>query len=429
MMQENVGVVERPSLLQSWVVVLSSAFFFFYTFIQMNMFNAINPSLLSEFHFTGQQIGELAAFYFYGNVAFLFPAGIILDRLSIKRILLFAFAVAAIAAYIFSISSSFWAMCFARLAIGAVGSFSILSCIKLASRWFEPKYMALVVGVVVTMAMLGGMIAQTPMTLLTNAIGWRYALQVGAALGVVLMIIILAFVKDFPAGLSKSANVSAEQLGQIGFWNSLGLALKNPQNWLSGIYISFVNLPLFVLGAVWGSMYLTQIHHLSTIEAANANSMIYIGLMIGSPLAGWISGKMGLRKMPMVIGGVLSLIAVLVVIFTPTLPAAGWLFLYFLLGLIIGAQVIGYPVINESNPSAITATATGIGSTLIMAGGALMPIFGWLLDLSGDKTMVNNVPVYSTQDFRTAMMMMVVGMVIAIIASFLIKETYCGMKK
>ena len=38
--------------LQPWVVILSAALFFFYEFIQMNMFNAIDPSLIKAFSVT-----------------------------------------------------------------------------------------------------------------------------------------------------------------------------------------------------------------------------------------------------------------------------------------------------------------------------------------------------------------------------------------
>jgi hypothetical protein len=45
--------------------------------------------------------------------------------------------------------------------------------------------MALVVGVVVTMAMVGGILAQTPLALLTQNIGWRMAMQLVVAFGAV----------------------------------------------------------------------------------------------------------------------------------------------------------------------------------------------------------------------------------------------------
>ncbi|CAL7963170.1 MFS domain-containing protein [Gammaproteobacteria bacterium] len=407
-----------PNLVRSWCVVLAAALFFFYIFIQMSLFNAISGDLIKEFQFNATQLGSLAAFYFYGNVLFLFPAGILLDRFSVRNLLLTAFAIIIIATYVFSTTSDFWIMGMARLAVGLAGAFAMLSAIKLATRWFEPRHMALVIGIVVTMAFLGGAIAQTPITLLTQSFGWRGTMQIISAFGALLMIIQFIVVRDEPKGSEKTEAAEHAQLEQVGFWRSLGMAIASMQNWLSGLYICLVNLPIFVFGMAWGVPYLTQIHHLTPVEATQATSMLFIGAMIGSPLAGIISDKMGLRKLPMLIGAILTLAALLIIMFAPDMPLWAVAGQFLFLGIVSSAQVIGYPVIAESNPHTITATASSLGSILIMSGGMLIPIFGWLLDMSGN-------PTHSLADFTRANSMMVVGLVIALIASLLIKETYC----
>jgi len=417
--------VSSPNLVRSWCVVLAAALFFFYIFIQMNLFNAISDELIKEFHFDTAQIGYLAAFYSYGNVLFLFPAGMLLDRFSVRILLLMAFIVTAIASYVFSTTSDFGVICGARLAIGIAGAFAMLPAVKLASRWFEPRHMALVIGIVVTMAMFGGMIAQTPLALLTQSYGWRGAMQMVTYFGALLILIQFFIVRDEPKGSKKTETTEHVQLEQIGFWHSLGRTLGNMQNWLSGLYISLVNLPLFILGIAWGAPYLTQVHHLTKVEATNATSMLFIGMMLGSPLAGIISDKMGLRKLPMIVGAVLTLAAVLIIMFAPDMPAWVVACQFLFIGVVMGAQVIGYPVIAESNPHTITATATGFGSILIMSGGMLLQPYGWLLGLSGNATVVDSITTYSAADFTRANSMMLVGLVIALIASLLIKETHC----
>ena len=68
---------------------------------------------------------------------------------------------------------------------GIGSAFCFLSCIRLASRWFPSHRMALISGIIVTMAMAGGMAAQGPMTWLAETFGWRHALMIDAAFGVV----------------------------------------------------------------------------------------------------------------------------------------------------------------------------------------------------------------------------------------------------
>lgn len=126
-----------------WLVTLAASLFFFYEFIQMNMFNAINGQIMQAFHLDAVQIGHLAATYFYGNVLFLFPAGMLLDRFSTKKLLLTAVALCTIGTFIFALANGFWVAAAGRFMVGVGASFCFLSCIRLASRWFPPRNMAL----------------------------------------------------------------------------------------------------------------------------------------------------------------------------------------------------------------------------------------------------------------------------------------------
>src|SRR5689334_404568 len=69
----------------AWLVCFVGSLFFFYEFIQMNMFNAINTHLMHDFNLDAAELGSLSATYFLANVAFLLPAGIILDRFSTRK--------------------------------------------------------------------------------------------------------------------------------------------------------------------------------------------------------------------------------------------------------------------------------------------------------------------------------------------------------
>ena len=70
----------------AWVVTLTASLFFFYEFIQMNLFNAINEQLREAFHLDAVQLGQLFSMYFYANFLCLFPAGNLLDRYSTTKI-------------------------------------------------------------------------------------------------------------------------------------------------------------------------------------------------------------------------------------------------------------------------------------------------------------------------------------------------------
>ena len=162
---------EKLSLSQSllpWLVCFSAALFFFYEFIQMMMFNAISTDLMRDFAINGTQLGLLSATYLAADALFLFPAGMMLDRFSTRKLILSAMFVCVASTLFFAWSHSVILAGVLHFLGGLGNAFCLLSCIMLASRWFPPRRQALVVGLVVTLAMLGGMVAQTPLRLLSE---------------------------------------------------------------------------------------------------------------------------------------------------------------------------------------------------------------------------------------------------------------------
>lgn len=71
--------------LKPWLVCFAASLFFFYEFIQMNMFNAISQDLMKEFGLSGESLGYLSSTYLFADVVCLFPAGMLLDRFFSKK--------------------------------------------------------------------------------------------------------------------------------------------------------------------------------------------------------------------------------------------------------------------------------------------------------------------------------------------------------
>ena len=143
--------------------------------------------------------------YFYANALCLLPVGNLIDRYSTKKMLLMAVSVCTVGTFMFALGTEYKVVAAGRFLVGCGASFCFLSCIRIASRWFSPNKMAFVTGMVVTMAMLGGLLAQTPFAMLVHYLGsWRQALLVNAFLGVVIWFAVLLIVQDRPPDAKHS---------------------------------------------------------------------------------------------------------------------------------------------------------------------------------------------------------------------------------
>lgn len=417
---------ENKSLLQPWIVVLSAGLFFFYEFVQMTMFNSISSELMQAFNISGAKFGALSAGYFYANVLFLFPAGIALDRFSTRKLILSGLTLCIVATFGMAVATDYWFALLSRFLIGTASTLCFLSAMRLASRWFPTDKLALAIGAIVTMAMLGGFVAQAPLSILVQHFGWRDALLIDASFGIVFLAIIYFSVFDYPASYHETHHDNLRQLQELGFWPSIWRSVSTLQNWLAGLYTSFLNLPIFLIGSSFGALFLVQVHHFSQTDASFVSSMIFLGTIVGSPLIGTLSDRIGLRRLPMIISAVISLALVFVIIYTPNLGYTNLLLLFFALGFFTSSQIISYPLITESNSKALTSTSLGMASVLIMAGGAVFePLFGWMLNSHWSHTVVNGVALYSASDFHFAFLILPVTIVISIIMVLFAKETYC----
>ncbi len=410
---------------QPWLVCFSAALFFFFEFIQLNMFNAIGPGLMKDFGIKATVLAEISDKYFLANIIFLFPAGMILDRVSTRRTILIALFVSILCTFGFAIATAVWQLMAFRFITGVAGSFCFLSCVRLASRWFEPRQMALVIGLVVTFAMMGGMVAQTPLTVLTEHFGWQTAVVIDASAGLVMLLLVFLFVKDRPDSGAVQDDHGAHSLTGRAFWLALKRTLLRRQNWLGGLYTSLMNLPIFLLGAIWGIFYLTQIHGLSRAEASVVTLMLFVGTIIGSPVVGWISDFMRSRKVPMIVGAIFSLLLILALIYVPDLSLFSLIIIFFGVGFFTSTQIISYPLIAESNPLSLTATAEGMASVLIMAGGYTQVFFAYLMQRQWHSIYVHGIPVYTLSEYRLALSIMPIAFIIALVFAFIVKDTRC----
>jgi len=418
-MIEEYQTTSTKSLWLPWVVCFVASLFFFYEFIQGNMFASIADNIMHDFHIQADKMTYLSSIYYASNVMFLFVAGFMLDRFSSKKIIVVAMLLCVLSTFILAHAQSYYLALFCRFVTGIGSAFCFLGPIRIASRWFPPKRMALVTGAIVTMAMSGGMLAQYPLTQLVLHVGWREALMMVGWLGVAMLVLIMFWVKDNPENATETPRAKMSVMVRA------KKAYMNPQTLRAALYTSLMNMAVAVFGAMMGSLYLMQRLGVDKGDAAMVNSMLFLGAIIGGPFIGWCSDKLGLRILPMKIGALASLVVLMGILYLPVslgLMAA----LFFLLGFFTASQVISYAFVAETNSPVMTATALSLVSILTQGGYIVYQnLFSMLLTWQGSAQMVGGVPVYSLAGYQTAAMILPLGLSLALFVIFGLKETHC----
>lgn len=419
MVNEVQGRDEMNSSFLPWIVCFAATLFFFYEFIQGNMFASIAANIMQDYQIQADKMAWLSSIYYLSNVLFLFVAGMVLDRFSIKNTLLIAMFLCVMSTFLLAHSHSFYIALFSRFITGIGSAFCFLGPVRLASHWFPPKRMALVTGAIVTMAMAGGMLAQYPLTKLVSIVGWRQAVQDVGTLGLSMLVIMFFGIKERPLVAIKKAGKTIDIL------SAAKKAYLNTQYIRAAFYASLMNMAIAVFGAMMGTLYLEQRLEISSEHAAMINGMLFLGAIIGSPLVGWISDKMGLRIVPMKMGVIASLVILLAILYLPV--SFSWMMvLFFLLGLFTSAQVISYALVAESSSPVMTATAVSVISILTQGGYIVYQnLFSYLLTSQNEMHLINGTPVYQLGAYQYAAIILPLGLLIAFFMLLGLKETRC----
>lgn len=381
------------------------------------MFASIADHVMRDFGIQANKLMYLSGVYYLANVVFLLVAGILLDRVSIKRTLIVAMFFCMLSTFVLAYTTHFGIALVCRLVAGLTSAFCFLGPVRLATRWFPPKRMAMVTGVIVTMAMTGGLLAQYPLTELVLHVGWRGAVLDVAWLGLVMLLLMMWLIQDKPEGYEEPVH---QTLPMATVWKGC----MKIQPLLAGLYASLMNLPIAVLGAAMGKLYLMQRLSVSQPEASMVNGMLFLGAMLGGPLIGFFSDRLGRRLLPMKLGALISLVVVFCILYAPvSLHMMG--FLFFSLGFITMAQVISYALVAESTLPVMIATLMSVVSILIQGGYTIYQnLFSAILVSSGKMTLVEGTPVYSIAAYQKAALILPAAFLISFLLVFFLKETF-----
>jgi MFS family permease len=349
-----------------WLILLPLCFFLFYDFLQMNMMNSLSSSLIECLKITMLQLGEIAAVFFYINLLLLYPAGLLLDRFHVKLVVVFSLFFTLGGTLIFTLTPSALTLVEWRALSGVAGAFSYLSCVKILATYFPRKILGLYIGLTGIVIMLAGVVAQYPLVLFVGHFGLKTTLIFNIVLGATVISFLLIIPKKIPESFSKNYTIPTSSNT---FWNIY--------NWFIGIYAALNNLPLFVLGALWGNVYLQHTHSMSIESASVITSMIFFGNMLGAPLLGFFSDRMRDRKKLILLSSLLMLGSCAITLMAPVNTNVFFIgFLFFLMGIATGSQTLAYALIVDINKSENTAQATSILSFLSVGLGALaQPLF------------------------------------------------------
>ena len=420
----------------AWFICGLGALFYAYEYLLRISPSAMEFSLRYHFNLSATGFGLLSSVYYYAYVPMQLPVGILMDRFGPKRLLTIACLLCVIGTLMFANTNALFVAMIGRFLVGMGSAFAFVGVLKIATIWLPENKLAMVAGMTSALGTIGAMIGDNMLAYMVDASSWQKTVNLTGVFGIGLVFLLWFFIHDHKRDENIGGTISSFKRNFI----DLFIILREKQIWLNGFFGCLVYLPTTVFAELWGIPYLAHAHGLSQTEAGFTNSLLFFGFMIGAPMMGFISDKIKRRKLPMRVGSIGAATLMISILYIPGLSHSVLNILIFSLGLFYSAQTIVFAVGRELSPKEAAGTAIAITNMIVMIGAMLLqPIIGHLLDwcvklrhayvaLEG----VHNGPIqqiYTAGDYQLAMSIIPVGIIIAVILTFFIRETYAIAKQ
>ena len=392
----------------AWLI---TAVYYFYQYALRSAPAVMMPQLSDAFGLSAMGAASMVGLFYYGYSPFSLVAGVAMDRLGPKRVVPIGAAAVGIGALLFASGRSEVASA-GRLLQGAGGVFALVGAAYIATTSFPASRAATLIGATQMFGMAGGSAGQFVVgPMMAAGVPWAtfwIAMGIaGLAIGALLFLLLPE---------SKPADRRDDWLPAAA--GALSVVFRNPQSILCGMIAGLIFIPTTIFDMIWGVRYLQEARGLDYASAVLRSSMVPLGWIVGCPLLGFVSDRIGRRKPVIVAGGVVLLASLAWILF-----GRPDVFPPYVLGLVAGAAsgaaMLPYTVIKEANPPETSGTATGVINFLNFTFSALLtPIFGWIL-----LGVAGGVPQMRLEHYQTSFAPLLAGVGLAIVLTFFLKET------
>lgn len=362
-----------PHSMRRWAIFVVGSINFVISMFYRVSTAVISPSLVHDLGFTSSQLSDLSAVFFYAFAFSQLPMGMALDRYGTRRTLLVLSVFGITGAILFSIGETPNHLIVARTLLGIGVSGNLMVLLTLFAAWFPVNRFGFLTGLVVSIGVLGNLLAATPLALMNHWIGWRSSFLVFALVNAAVVIVFLLIARERPPGSSPKAIGTGEmQNGLYSLFRSYGY-------WAISL-CSFVRYGYFAaLQGLWIAPFLIYGLGFSEIAAGNALFVMGLGYMIALPLGGSLSDLV-LRSRRQVV--ILSMSLMCLFTFSIALwtkPVPMWLVMttMFGLGFCSAPGNIAYAHMKELLPPEMVARAlTAVNLFTVLGAGVITHILG-----------------------------------------------------
>jgi sugar phosphate permease len=370
--------VDKQNSRFRWVVFASVLFTYLLISSQRTAPGLITDKIMQDFDVTATTIGLLTSIQFFVYTGLQIPMGVLADRFGPNFFLIIGAILTGLGTIIYSLGTHEFVLFFARMLTGMGDATIWVNMVLILSHWFNAKEFTRLIGFAGMAGSFGFILATVPFSKWIDILGWRVAFFLaGFLLCLCGILLYFVLVKKPNESLFLKNEIQREKTSVI-----LRRIFTSWQAWalffchfgIVGAYVGFIGS--------WAVPYGMDVYG---ITRSNASQLIMIGLigaLMGAPLTGLISSKLGTIKRPYAIVHFMVLLSwSFFLLFNGKPPLYMLMVLFLIIGFGYGSSALTFALVRQSFPIVESGLVSGFANTGGFLSAVLLPsIFGNVLD-------------------------------------------------
>jgi MFS family permease len=400
-----------------WIWILAVAFVV-YLFSFQTGYSIVNPSVQKDVGLSVGQVATIAAVYTWVFAICQFFGGALLDRLGSRKVLPISIALVMIGVFVFANAESYGMLLLSQVILAVGSCTGFVGAGYIGGQWFGMAKFSFMFGLVQVMAALTSAFSVNIIEAVLSHATWRSLFNVYGVIGILLLLLGAVYIRNptpVTGGMDKG-------IGE--FFNSVIQGMievcKIGHVWMASIVGALLFGSLLALGVVWMPK-LLMVHGHSASTAGFGTSMLWLGLAAGSAIVPWWSDHIKARKLPIILGAVVQLLSILPLLFVPNVGATLAIILCFIFGFANASHMLAFSTAADVvKPSQIGTSAAIVNGIMFIFGGIMISRPGVRIGIGLEAGMEPK----SLELAQYASVPLLVSLVLAVVLSFVMKETY-----
>jgi len=167
------------------------------------------------------------------------------------------------------------------------------------------------------------------------------------------------------------------------------------------------------------------VYQYSHDQASRVIMVLFIGMLLGAPLAGYLSERLNSRKFVLALSCISAAILISLLLYNPHWGPKVVYSVLFLYALFSGAISLNFVIARELTQDSTSATAMAFTNMMTMLGCVIfLPILSLFLKVGFRGEIIHGALIYPVSDYQMALTIMPIALFTAGILAIFLKETY-----